>query len=178
MTIDQKYQWLENEKAPAMLVEALTYNGLKEVIGTNDNPTILSWAKTLGISWYSKDSIPWCGLFVGWVAHKCNYAFDKNKLLSAREWINWGNPVVKGNEMLWDVLVFVREGGGHVGFYVAEDATSFCVYGGNQSDSVGFTWIAKSRLLGARRPKYVIGEPDNVRQISMNRDGMLSTNEA
>jgi len=176
--MDSKYKWLEQEGAPTMLVEALKYNGLKEVVGVKDNPTILSWAKTLGITWYNSDSQAWCGLFVGWVAYNCGYAFDKNKLLAAREWIKWGEEVVKGREMLWDVLVFVREGGGHVGFYVAEDDTSFCVYGGNQSDAVGFTWIAKSRLLGARRPKYKVGEPANVRQIHMTRDGKLSTNEA
>jgi hypothetical protein len=52
------------------------------------------------------------------------------------------------------------------------------VYGGNQSNAVGFAWIDKSRLLGARRPKYAIGEPDNVRKVALTETGILSTNEA
>jgi hypothetical protein len=69
-----------------------------------------------------------------------------------------------------------RPGGGHVGFYVGENDNSFLVYGGNQSNAVGFAWINKTRLLGARRPKYEIGEPKNVRKIILE-SGELSTNE-
>ena len=64
------------------------------------------------------------------------------------------------------------------GFYVGENETAFLVYGGNQSNTVGFTWIAKSRLLGARRPAYKVGEPKNVRKIQLSETGELSTNEA
>ena len=50
------------------------------------------------------------------------------------------------------VLIFERGSGGHAGFAVGQDDTHFFVLGGNQSDAVTIARIAKSRLLGARRP--------------------------
>ena len=162
-----------------MLVEAIKHYGTLEHKGKGSNPNIMAWAKEVGVNgWYTDDDIPWCGLFVGMVAKRCGYPFPASKLLAARQWINWGEPVTKGREMLWDILVFERAGGGHVGFYVGENDKAFLVYGGNQSNAVGFAWIDKSRLLGARRPKYVIGEPDNVRKIALTETGILSSNEA
>jgi uncharacterized protein (TIGR02594 family) len=178
--IPDKYKWLLQETGPKMLIEALKHYGTLEHKGKGSNPNIMAWAKEVGVNgWYTDDDIPWCGLFVGMVAKRCGYPFPASKLLAARQWINWGEPVTKGREMLWDILVFERPGGGgHVGFYVGENDKAFLVYGGNQSNAVGFAWIDKSRLLGARRPKYAIGEPDNVRKVALTETGILSTNEA
>jgi len=179
MQLPAKYSWLSKEGAPKMLVEALQHYGTLEIVGKGSNVNISKWAKEVGVSgWYTDDDIPWCGLFVGVVAKRSGYPFSASKLLAAREWINWGTPVPKGREMLWDVLVFQRSGGGHVGFYVGENEKAFLVYGGNQSNAVSFAWIDKSRLLGSRRPTYKVGEPDNVRKIILTETGVLSTNEA
>lgn len=179
MALPEKYKWLQNEGSPKMLVEALKHYGTLEKIGKGSNPNISAWAKEVGVSgWYTDDDIPWCGLFVGVVAKRCGYPFPASKLLSARQWINWGVPVTKGREALWDILVFIRPGGGHVGFYVGENDHAYLVYGGNQSNAVGFAWIAKDRLLGARRPEYKIGEPSNIRTIALNETGEVSKNEA
>lgn len=179
MSLPKKYAWLENEHAPKMLVEAIRHYGILEHKGKGSNPNIIAWAKEVGVNgWYTDDDIPWCGLFVGVVAKRAGYPFPASKLLAARQWINWGEPVTKGREMLWDVLVFERSGGGHVGFYAGENDNAFLVYGGNQSNAVGFAWIDKTRLLGARRPKYAIGEPGNVRKVLLTETGELSTNEA
>lgn len=173
------YAWLGQEGAPKMLVEALNHYGELEIPGKGSNPNISKWAKEVGVSgWYTDDDIPWCGLFVGVVAKRCGYPFPASKLLAAKQWINWGVPVTEGREMLWDVLVFSRDGGGHVGFYVGENDHAFLVYGGNQSNAVGFAWIAKTRLVGARRPAYKIGEPANVRKVILSLTGELSKNEA
>lgn len=177
--LPQKYSWLNKETAPKMLVEALRHYGTLEKVGKGSNPNITAWAKEVGVSgWYTDDDIPWCGLFVGVVAKRCGYPFSANKLLAAKEWLNWGVPVPKERAMLWDVLVFQRPNGGHVGFYVGENTDNYLVYGGNQSNAVGFAWIAKDRLLGVRRPVYKIGEPDNVRKVLLAFDGQLSSNEA
>ncbi len=179
MQLPEKYQWLENEHAPKMLVEAIKHYGVLEHVGKGSNQIISKWAEEVGVSgWYTDDDIPWCGLFVGVVAKRAGYPFPATKLLSARQWVMWGNSVPKGKEKLWDILVFQRPGGGHVGFYVGETNDAFLVFGGNQSNAVGFTWVAKDRLLAARRPKYAIAEPANVRKVYVNRDGILSTNEA
>lgn len=177
--LPDKYQWLYKEGAPKMLVESLRHYGELEHVGKGSNLNISSWAKEVGVSgWYTDDDIPWCGLFVGVVAKRCGYPLSASKLLAAKEWINWGEPVTKGREMLWDILVFSRPGGNHVGFYVGENENAFLVYGGNQSNAVGLAFIDKSRLLQGRRPKYAVGEPKNVRKIILSYSGEYSTNES
>ena len=73
--------------------------------------------------------------------------------------------------------MFQRESGGHVGFYVAEDATAYHVLGGNQSNKVCITRVAKDRLLAARRPKYNV-QPASVKPYRVASTGSLSKNEA
>lgn len=178
MELPEKYKWLLNEGAPKMLVEAIRHFGTLEHVGPGSNPDITKWAKEVGVSgWYADDDVPWCGLFVGVVAKRSGYPHTLN-LLSALSWLKWGEGITRGREMLFDVLVFSRTGGGHVGFYVGENDTAFLVYGGNQSNAVGFAWIDKKRLVGARRPIYKIGEPKNVRKVYYELDGELSKNEA
>lgn len=66
---------------------------------------------------------------------------------------------------LSDVMIFQRQGGGHVGLYVGEDADCFHVLGGNQSAAVTITRIAKARLFAVQQPSY-LATPDNVRRSS------------
>ncbi len=62
----------------------------------------------------------------------------------------WGRVGKWGRELLGPrlgcVLVFTRNGGGHVGLYLGEDSTHYHVLGGNQSNSVNVMRIAKGRL--------------------------------
>ena len=179
--LEEKYKWLEKESGPKILHEALKQYGVYEFKGAENNPVIIEWAKEvddrdddwLG-GWYDKDSIPWCGLFVGICAKRAGFPFNQ-KLLSALEWANWGSPV--DVPMLGDVLIFKRTGGGHVGFYVGEDDECFHVLGGNQSDSVNITRIRKNRFFAVRRCKWKIAQPKNVRMIKLSSDGIVSENE-
>lgn len=178
MGLPEKYKWLSKEEAPKILIEALKSYNIREVPGTGNNPVIMQWAKSLAIPWYTADSIPWCGLSMGIWARDAGYPFDKNKLLAAKSWLSWGNEVIPGDESLGDVLIFGREGGGHVGLYVGEDSKAFHVLGGNQSDYTGFTRILKSRLLGARRSPFKKGQPANVRKVYLSESREISKNEA
>jgi uncharacterized protein (TIGR02594 family) len=176
MRLPDKYTWLYEERAPKMLVEAIKHYGTLEHVGNGSNPNIMAWAKEVGVlGWYPDDDIPWCGLFVGVVVKRSGYPI-KNDLLSALSWAKFGQPA--GIVSLWDILIFKRPGGFHVGFCVGENGTAYLVYGGNQSNAVGFTWIAKDRLHAARRPIYKIAQPANIRQIALNETGELSKNEA
>jgi uncharacterized protein (TIGR02594 family) len=114
-------------------------------------------------------------LFVGVVAARAGKPI-RSKLLSARDWLNWGSPVI-GAPVLGDVLVFARGSGGHVGLYVAEDRDAYHVLGGNQGDAVSIDRVSKDRFLGARN-HYATAQPDNCRRIQMGADGPLSMNEA
>jgi uncharacterized protein (TIGR02594 family) len=174
--LPQQYLWLLKEGAPKMIVQALSLYGTIEGPGNKNNPLILSWAKELGVDdYYTEDEIPWCGLFMGVVAKRAGKQLP-HELLRALSWAQFGTASDK--PMLGDVLVFKREGGGHVTLYVGEDDTAFHCLGGNQSDSVCITRIAKARLFACRRPVYASGQPANVRSIYLTASGIISTNEA
>jgi len=135
----------------------------------------MGWAKELGLEKvYTADSIPWCGLYAAVVIHRAQRPVVDQPLWA----LNWNKFGVRVTEpMLGDVLTFTRKSGGHVGFYVGEDATAYHVLGGNQGDKVCVSRIAKSRLSQARRPQYN-SQPTNIRKVVLASNGALSTNEA
>ena len=170
------YAWLKKETAPKILVEAVKHIGVKEIVGKQHNPTILSWAKALGLEKvYTNDEIPWCGLFVAYCAHASGLPVVKHPLW-ALNWNKYGN--VAQVPMLGDVLTFTRNKGGHVGIYVGEDATHYHVLGGNQNNSVSVSRIAKDRLSQARRTAWKIAQPASVRVVHLAAKGVVTTNEA
>jgi uncharacterized protein (TIGR02594 family) len=170
------YAWLKKETAPKILVEAVKHIGVKEIVGKKHNPTILSWAKALGLEKvYTNDEIPWCGLFVAYCAHASGLPVVKHPLW-ALNWNKYGN--VAQVPMLGDVLTFTRNGGGHVGIYVGEDTTHYHVLGGNQNNSVSVSRIAKDRLSQARRTAWKIAQPASVRVVHLAAKGVVTTNEA
>lgn len=173
IALPDAYRLLANEPGPKMLLEALKLYGTHEREGSGDNPVILDWAKELGLKQYTTDAIPWCGLFVALLAHRSGKAMPSSPLW-ALSWATWGDK--SPAPALGDVLVFKRQGGGHVGLYVAEDADYYHVLGGNQGDAVSITRIAKSRLYAARRSYR--NTPANVRPIHAMANGAVSTNEA
>ncbi len=179
MALPKKYAWLAKEPGPKMLLAALLEYGTLEVPGASNNQKIISWAQEVGGNVddvYKADSIPWCGLFMAVIAKRAGKQFP-NSPLWALSWSSFGTPVDKDKAMLGDVLVFVRNGGGHVTLYVGEDETAFHCLGGNQSDSVTISRIAKNRLYSVRRPIYSIGIPMNVRKVFISSNGTISNNE-
>lgn len=74
-------------------------------------------------------------------------------------------------------LVFTRNGGGHVALYIGEDDGAYHCLGGNQSDAVTITRIAKSRLYTACPPLYC-KQPANIRVVRLASNGALSLDEA
>lgn len=170
------YVWLDKEPAPKMLVEAVNLYGTKEAPGSANNPVIIGWAHEVHTT-YPGDSVAWCGLFQSLVAKRAGWDYHpQGNALWAKNWATWGTP--QKTAMLGDVLVFTRDGGGHVGQYVGEDETSYHVLGGNESDMVNIVRIAKSRCIAIRRAPWKISQPDNVRKIVLKPTGAISTNEA
>ena len=183
MKLPRAYEWIEKvEGIPLTIRVAFGLHGVAEIVGKGSNATILSWRDELNqngvnISGYSDDDIPWCGLFAAIVCFRRlgrGYEIPKNPLW-ARNWSTYGTPSIK--PALGDVLVFSRGSGGHVGFYVAEDSGAYHVIGGNQSNKVCVTRIAKNRLIAARRPPYIT-QPEGVKPYRVAANGKLSTNEA
>ena len=133
------------------ITEAKTALGRNEA---RDRSWLMDWLKRDGRSLGDPAKNPWCGDFV----ETCiRMALPDEPLLGAlgtnpywaRNWLLFGQVV---QPITGAVLIFERGSGGHVGFAVGQDDTTFFVLGGNQSDAVTVARIAKSRLLGARWP--------------------------
>ena len=151
--------------------------GTAEVRGSGNNPIIMDWATSLDVN-YPGDEVAWCGLFV---AHCIGSTLPQEVLprnpLGARQWEQFGdatNPRVGAVMVFWRVSL--ASGKGHVGLYVGEDSTAYQILGGNQSDKVCLTWVAKDRLRGARWPKTAHSLTSS--PVQKNRLEGLSTNEA
>jgi uncharacterized protein (TIGR02594 family) len=157
---------------PSWLKIARSHEGLKEIPGPRHNQTIIRWLGKLK-AWWSDDETPWCGVFVAHCMHECSLPFPKF-YMRAKAWSDYGSLLRRDRLAPGAILVFDRAGGGHVGFYVGEDAGFYYVLGGNQSNAVNVMKLGKSRLVASRWPKCepVIGKP-----VYMN-GGTVSINEA
>lgn len=180
--LPSRYAYLEGiGPLPRVVAVALEYYGVTEIKGTRHNPAIMAWvpplvkAGVLKRGEYSADEIPWCGLFVAHVCQKAGKPVQPGPLW-ARNWARYGNSA--DQPRLGDILVFVRNGGGHVGFYVGENATHYAVLGGNQGDKVSIVDIEKSRCIGRRQVPFKSTMPDSYRSYSLTGKGVASINEA
>ena len=171
------YGWIDDLRPlPRMLEEARKLYGTFEVAGPGNNAAIMGWAKETGLTkTFTADSIPWCGLFMAVVAKRAGKTVVEGPLW-ARNWAKFGIPADRAQ--LGDILVFRRaQGSGHVGLYVGEDYGAFHVLGGNQSDGVTITRIARDRCIAIRRPAYRKA-PASAKPVQLAANGVLSTNEA
>lgn len=122
--------------------------------------------------------VPWCGLFMGIVAHNSGKKSVKEPLYP----LNWENFGTEASvPMFGDVLIFIsqtetRKKAGHVGLYIGEDRDCYHVLGGNENDTVCITRVLKSRLYIARRPKYK-KVPDCVRTILLPSNCNITRNK-
>lgn len=173
----RQYRWLEKVDAPSTILVCIALHGTLETLGPANNPEVMGWAKELDLEKvYTADSIAWCGLFAAVVVSRAGLKPVKDPLW-ARNWVKFGKAIDK--PCLGDVLVFTRKGGGgHVGFYVGEDAKCFHVFGGNQSDKVSITRIEKDRLIEARRPLWASTPAPVVKPYQLSAEGAVSDNEA
>jgi uncharacterized protein (TIGR02594 family) len=161
------------------LQEAHNLIGTQEQPGRGSNEAIIGWAKKLKLLSYSDDDIPWCGLFV---AHCVGSQLPDEPLptnpLRARAWQTFGEGT---KPQLGAVMVFWRgskSGGlGHVGFYWAEDDAAYQILGGNQSNAVTISRLAKNRLLQARWPGKST-PPKGITRTASKAGKLLSQNEA
>jgi uncharacterized protein (TIGR02594 family) len=154
-------------RSPKWLVSARARLGTKEAPGPANSPTILGWAKRLGTKVlgivFNADSTPWCGVFVAFCLAEDGIE-GPPIAVRALSWATWGLSLRPERLAPGAILVFERTGGGHVGFYVGEDAFAYHVLGGNQGDAVTIARIEKSRCIARRWPseRPVIGKPERI----------------
>lgn len=159
---------------PPWYALALDQRGLHEV---RDNSELRAWLRSDGATLGDPAKLPWCGDLV---ETAISIALPDEPIpanpYGARQWLKFGRecPVMfaatcifwRGSPNGWQ---------GHVGFVAGEDGDAIHVLGGNQSNSVSITRIARSRLLGCRWP---LTYPMTGERVTLNADGALSLNEA
>ncbi len=145
------------------------------------NPALKAFLKSDGKTVGDPATIPWCGDFV----QTCiALALPREPLPSnpygAINWLKFGKS---SKPKKGAILIFWRGSPngwqGHIGFYMGEDATHYHVLGGNQSDMVSVTKIAKNRLRddGIRWPLTALATEDKA--IQADGIGLIeTTNEA
>lgn len=164
MTIGSTPSWLQIAKDCV---------GLKEIPGRKHNSTILSWLERLG-AWWRDDETPWCGVFVAHCLREAGQPLPKN-WMRALAWADYGSNLRSTHVAPGAILVFARQGGGHVGFYAGEDTNYYYVLGGNQGNAVSISKIAKTRCTAIRWPK---GEPVVGGPLRLSLNAAVTTNEA
>ncbi|PTQ12969.1 TIGR02594 family protein [Sphingomonas oleivorans] len=165
---------------PAWLTAARAKLGTREAPGAANSATILGWARQLGVKVlgiaYNADGVPWCGLFVATCLREASVDLAEMRVaVRAKAWADWGANLRMDRLAPGAILVFDRPSGGHVGFYVGEDATHYHVLGGNQGDAVTIMRLGKGRCIARRWPKGVpvIGAPvwlSNVAGVPVSRN--------
>lgn len=135
---------------PAWLAAARKYEGTREIPGKDTTPTIQRWLRTLR-AWWSDDETPWCGTAVAAWMLEAGIQKLPTHWYRAKGWVGWG--VTLTQPTVGCVVVFSRQGGGHVGLVVGVDrAGRLMVLGGNQGNRVCVAPFDPSRVISYQWP--------------------------
>ena len=138
----------EDDVFPNWYLIAQKEIGVKEKVG-GENPRIIEYHFVTSLK-AKEDEVPWCSSFVSWCLEQDGIVSARSA--RARDYLKWG--VVLNNPIPGCIVVFSRNGGGHVAFYVSETLGSILCLGGNQKNSVCFSEYPKAQVIGYRWPKF------------------------
>lgn len=134
---------------PLWLRHARDEIGLKEIHGAEHSADILQYWKDIKRGGIKDDETAWCAAFVGAMLERCG--IKSTRFESAKSYLEWGTLLA--NPVVGCIVIFTREGGGHVGFAVGRDkAGNLLILGGNQGDAVNIKAFPVSRVTGYRWP--------------------------
>jgi uncharacterized protein (TIGR02594 family) len=134
---------------PHWLVMARMDLGLREIPGPATAPKIRAWLGKLR-AWWSDDETPWCGVAVAAWMQQAGLQYPP-AYYRAKAWADWGTRLLA--PAVGCVVVFARQGGGHVGLVVGLDKTGrLMVLGGNQGNAVSIAPFTVDRVLAYRWP--------------------------
>jgi uncharacterized protein (TIGR02594 family) len=155
------------------IAEARKHVGTREIPGEKHEPKIIQWFKSIKASWFQADEVPWCAAFVGGVLEAVG--IPSTRSATAKSYLAWGVPLA--SPLYGCIVVFSRDGGGHVGFVVGRDAKDrLMVLGGNQGDAVNIKPFDRARVAGYRWPSSASVRHDLLPLILSGEAS--STNEA
>lgn len=158
---------------PSWLIEAEKHIGKKEYPGAANNPWIVLLWQKIKRGGIKSDAVPWCAAFVGGCLETVGIVSSRYE--SAASYLKWGTPI--STPVTGCIVVFARDGGGHVGFVMGmDDKQRLLVLGGNQGDKVSVAPFEQFRVVGYRWPLLV---PIHIEPLPVYANGQpSSTNEA
>lgn len=137
---------------PLWLIEARKHIGLEEIKGPSHAAEILQFWKDIKRGGIKDDETAWCAAFVGAMLERVG--IRSTRFESAKSYLDWGELLA--NPVPGCIVVFTRQGGGHVGFAIGRDKYGdLLVLGGNQGDGVNVRAFQVSRVSGYRWPKGI-----------------------
>lgn len=140
---------MTQQSEPVWLVEARKNIGVQETKGGIHTPEVLKYWKDIRRGGIKDDETPWCAAFVGAMLERSGV--KSTRFESAKSYLDWGQLLAL--PVVGCIVIFTREGGGHVGFVVGRDAKgNLLVLGGNQGDEVNIKTFPVSRVTGYRWP--------------------------
>lgn len=154
------------------VAEAQKHLGLTEIKGAKHAPEIVQMWRDIKRGGIKDDETPWCAAFVGACLERVG--IQSTRFEGARSYASWGDKLDR--PLPGCVVVFSRDGGGHVGFVVGQDkAGNLLVLGGNQADQVNVKAFPRSRVTAYRWPA---GEPLPHGDLPIMAGASLSLTEA
>lgn len=137
---------------PAWLRVAREHIGVQEIPGVNHHPLILQMWRAIKRGGIKDDETPWCAAFVGFCLEEVGIV--SSRFESARSYLTWGRQIDK--PVHGCIVVFTRNGGGHVGFLTGYTPTGdLLILGGNQGNEVNIRAFPRGRVSGYRWPLAV-----------------------
>ena len=128
---------------PTHMIFAFLELGVKET--TPVNPRITEYFKRLKLELDQNTS--WCGAFAAHCMSKAYSQFTNYpELCQSQEWLNIGKETSPLFRKIGDIAIFTNKSNpkhGHVGFFVDETDKAILLLGGNQGNSVNYTWFNK-----------------------------------
>lgn len=154
MTQQKPVAWIEYGKQ---------FVGTKEIPGKQHSPAIVNMLIRLN-AWWKDDETPWCGVFVGDCLKQSGRAIPKD-WYRAKAYADYGTLLSK--PAYGALAVMSRQGGGHVGIVVGQDAAgNILLLGGNQGNMVSVAAFPRARITHYVWPAYGDGrksEPNEER---------------
>ena len=128
---------------------ARSFIGLKETPGPGNTPEVVQFFKDIKRGGIKDDIVPWCSAFVGAMLERSGITSSRYE--SAMSYADWGMPLPAPEYGC--IVVFKRDGGGHVGFVVGRASNgNLLVLGGNQGDAVNIKEFDLDRVVAYRWP--------------------------
>lgn len=155
------------------ITEAKKHLGTKEIPGAKHEPKILAWWKSIKRGGIKSDEVPWCAAFVGGCLETVGIVSSRYE--SAKSYLTWGQKLHA--PLPGCVVVFYRDGGGHVAFVVGVDKSgNLMCLGGNQGNAVTIAAFSRDRAIGYRWPAAV--PLPRTTALPVMAGGTLSRNES